>query len=126
MLFYAEIWIFEGAPIPSVPDVLYPLFRNAQLNRTMALFRMLQRSAFICNICFLLALGLIWYKHPVNPGIASLIIVMGFFLSVVLNAIVNFWLLFLWIFKKPFTGIPKHLIYINGGFLLIQIMLILK
>jgi hypothetical protein len=108
------------------PDVLYPLFRNAQPNRTMALFRMLQRSAFICNICFLLALGLIWYKHPVNPGIASLIIVMGFFLSVVLNAIVNFWLLFFWIFKKPFPGIPKQLIYINGGFLLIQIMLILK
>ncbi len=49
----------------------------------MAFLRMLNRAAFICNVCFLLAIFLLWYSHPVNPGLSSLIIVMGFLLSIV-------------------------------------------
>jgi hypothetical protein len=78
MLFYAEIWIFEH----------------------MAFLRMLNRAAFICNVCFLLAVFLLWYSQPVNPGLASLIIVMGFLLSIVLNVVVNIWLILIRIFKK--------------------------
>ena len=55
----------------------------------MAILRMLIRAAFICNLCFLLAIFMLLFKHPVNPGAASLILVMGFFLSIVLNIAVN-------------------------------------
>ena len=92
----------------------------------MGLFRMFNRAAFICNICFLLAICLLWMRNPVNPGIASLIIVMGFVLSVILNIVVNSWFFILRINKKPITSVPRLLIYLNGGFLAIQIILLIK
>ena len=93
----------------------------------MAFFRMLHRAAFICNICFLLAIWILWYKHPVNPGLTSLLLVMGFFVSVVLNIVVNFWLLFLRLSRKPLEGIPpRWLIILNGGFLAVQLILLFK
>ena len=92
----------------------------------MTWLRMCHRVALICNICFLIAILLLWIKQPVNPGLASLIIVMGFILSIIMNIVVNLWLLILRIAKKPVTGIPTLLIYINGGFLAIQLILLLK
>jgi hypothetical protein len=92
----------------------------------MPLLRMFNRAAFICNICFLLAIGLLWLKQPINPGLSSLVIVMGFLLSIILNVVVNVWLFLLKISKKPLIGIPRLLIYINGGFLVIQIILLIK
>ena len=92
----------------------------------MALLRMLNRAAFICNICFLIAIGLLYFRHPVNPGFASLIIVMGFFLSVLLNIMVNLVLIYYSITKKPIIGIPKTLRIVNGSFLIIQLILIIK
>jgi hypothetical protein len=92
----------------------------------MALLRMLNRAAFICNVCFLIAIGLLYVRHPINPGLASLIIVMGFFLSVVLNIIVNVMLIYYRMKKKPVTEIPKMLRIMNGSFLVIQLILIIK
>jgi hypothetical protein len=92
----------------------------------MALLRTLHRAAFICNVCFLLALGLLYFKHPVNPGLTSLIIVMGFFLSVILNLIVNGRMIFLRLSKKPALEIPRFLIYFNAGFMIVQLVLLLK
>ena len=92
----------------------------------MALLRMLNRAAFICNVCFLIAIGLLYFRHPVNPGFASLIIVMGFFLSVILNIIVNVVLIYYRMTKKPISGIPKMLRIMNGSFLVIQLILIIK
>ena len=90
----------------------------------MALLRLLNRAAFICNICFLLAMGILWLKHPHNadPGISSVIIVMGFFLAVILNITIYIWLLMLRIFKKPLVETPRWLIYVNGMFLAIQLI----
>jgi hypothetical protein len=92
----------------------------------MALLRLLSRAAFICNICFLIAIGLLYFRHPVNPGFASLIIVMGFFLSVVLNIIVNATLIYYSVRKKTITGITKTLRIVNGSFLVIQLFLIIS
>jgi hypothetical protein len=94
----------------------------------MALLRMLCRAAFICNVCFMLALGILWLKHPENsePGISSIIIVMGFFLAIVLNIVVNLWLLLRRISNKRTEGIPRYLIIINGGFMAIQLILLIK
>jgi hypothetical protein len=94
----------------------------------MALLRMLYRAAFICNVCFMLAIAILWLKHPEDsdPGITSLIIVMGFFLAIILNIVVNIWLLILRIRKRPIENIPRNLIIINGGFMVIQLILLIK
>jgi hypothetical protein len=92
----------------------------------MGLLRMLNRSAFICNVCFLLAIMILRVRQPVDPGLASLIIVMGFVLSIVFNLIVNFWHLARWISKKTLKEIPRSFIYLNFGFLVIQLILLLK
>lgn len=94
----------------------------------MALLRVLCRTAFICNVCFMLAIGILWLKHPENsdPGISSLIFVMGFFLAIILNIVVNLWLVTLRISGRKTEGIPKYLIIINGGFMAIQLILLVK
>jgi len=92
----------------------------------MALFRTLHRAAFICNLCFLLALFILWLRHPVNAGLTSIILVMGFFVSVLLNVVVNVWGILLKFSKKSLVEIPRWLIYVNGGFLIIQLVLLLK
>jgi len=94
----------------------------------MALLRVLCRAAFICNVCFMLALAILWLKHPENmdPGISSIIIVMGFFLAIILNIVVNLWLLILRISMKQTAGIPKYIVIINGGFMAIQLILLIK
>ncbi len=92
----------------------------------MALLRMLNRSAFICNLCFLLAIAILWMRHPINAGLASLLIVMGFFLSFIFNMVVNVWLLIRKLNNKPLNEIPRALVYLNGGFLAIQLILLFK
>jgi hypothetical protein len=92
----------------------------------MALLRMLNRSAFICNVCFLLAILMLRAKHSVNPGLASLVIVMGFALSIILNLWINTWHLVCWAKNKPLTQVPRLLVYVNGGFLIIQLIFLLK
>jgi hypothetical protein len=92
----------------------------------MGLLRMLSRSAFICNICFLLAVFLLWIRQPVYPGLASLVIVMGFVLSIILNGIVNLCCLIRRISRKPFPAVPRGILYTNAGFLAIQLILLFK
>lgn len=92
----------------------------------MALLRLLSRTAFICNVSFLLAIGLMWFKHPVNPGVSSLIIVLGFFLSVILNLVVNVSMIYLRLAKKTVTDIPRWLMYVNGCFFIVQIIFFFK
>jgi hypothetical protein len=92
----------------------------------MGLLRVLNRAAFICNICFLIATGMLYFNHPVNPGIASLIIIMGFILSIVLNVLVNLILLYRRLMKKSIDEIPKLLRVLNGVFLIIQLILLFK
>jgi hypothetical protein len=65
-------------------------------------------------------------RHPVNAGLTSLIIVLGFFLSIILNLIVNVWFVIRLIKKNPVHEVPRVLIYLNGGFLAIQLILLLK
>ena len=92
----------------------------------MARLRMFHRVAFICNLCFLFGLVILRLRQPVNPGLTSLILVLGFFVSVILNVVVNVWMGVLRFSKKSLEGIPRWLIYVNGGFLAIQLILILK
>jgi hypothetical protein len=76
----------------------------------------------------MLALAILWLRHPEisEPGISSLIIVMGFFLAVFLNIVVGIWLLILVITKRRIEGIPRSLIIINEVFMAIQLYLLIK
>ena len=61
-----------------------------------------------------------------NAGLTSIILVMGFFVSVLLNVAVNIWGTLLKSYKKSLKEIPRWLIYANGGFLIVQVILLLK
>ena len=92
----------------------------------MAWLRMLYRAAFICNLCFLIAVCILRLKYPVNPELSSIILIMGFFVAVVLNVVVNIWQMVLRFSDKKPSGVPRWLIFVNGGFLAIQLILLLK
>jgi len=84
------------------------------------------RVAFLCNICFLLA-WLIQYL-PVSPHghIASTIVVLGTGLAVILNIVVNFFVIISLLAKKINRLVfPRWLMIANFLFLLLQIIILL-
>ncbi len=92
----------------------------------MALLRLLNRAAFICNICFLVALGLLHYKGLIREDMTSMILVMGIFLSILLNSTIIVCFFILLILKIPLDKIFRRLVYFNTGFLVIQLILLIK
>lgn len=90
----------------------------------MALLRMLNRAAFICNICFLLTIGFLYFKGLIADDLQSTIVVMGIVLSLIFNIVVVVWLFLLKMKKRSIAGISKPLIWINTGFLAIQLFLL--
>jgi hypothetical protein len=92
----------------------------------MALLRTIHRAAFICNLFFLLALFILWLRHPINSGLSSIILVLGFFVSVLLNVVVNIWGMTRRFSKKSMDPVPRWLRIVNGGFLAVQLILLLK
>jgi len=86
----------------------------------------LSRVAYLCNICFLLA-WLIQYL-PVSPHghIASTIIVLGTGIAVILNIVVNFFVIISLFQKKSNWQLyPRWLIICNFFFLLLQMFTLL-
>jgi hypothetical protein len=91
------------------------------------MLRFLSRVAFICNTCFLLALVILWLKHPPEGELISLIIILGYVLAMLINGIVNLWYAILLLFRKPLkTYVPVWLIIVNFLFLIAQLILFLK
>jgi hypothetical protein len=68
---------------------------------------------------------LLLIRDPVSPGLASLIIAMGFVLSILLNVVVNISVAVVLLRKKPLREIPRFLLYANALFLVIQITLLI-
>ena len=86
----------------------------------------LSRLAFICNIFFLLAVSLQLTDWIHNLDIAATIVVIGYFMVVLLNPLVNILYVVLFIVRKKFwTVVPSWLIASNILFLLMQIFYIL-
>jgi hypothetical protein len=106
------------------------IFANAkkkyQLSVMLAL-RFLSRVAFICNICFLLAVLLLWMDNPPEGDLISLVIVIGFVLAFIVNLIVNIsYGINLLLRKKPGHQIPSWLMLANFIFLIPELILLLK
>jgi len=88
----------------------------------MRLLRLLSRVAFICNICFVLT-SLEQYLPKVPEGdVASTIIVLGYIMAILVNILVNCWLLAAWVFKKGPLDVPAWLWIVNLIFLIIQLV----
>ncbi|MBO9565912.1 MAG: hypothetical protein J7621_24250 [Niastella sp.] len=85
------------------------------------------RVAFICNICFLLT-WLMRYLPPMQQGhIASTVVILGIGLSVILNVIVNFFIIVFLLQRKPvWQFIPRWVAIANALFLIAQLILLLK
>ena len=93
----------------------------------MSRLRFFSRVAFLCNICFLLALFILWLDQPPEGDMVSLVIVIGFVLAVIVNFIVNFAYGIQLIRRKQLTPvIPRWLIIANFIFLIPQIILLMK
>lgn len=85
------------------------------------------RVAFICNICFLLT-WLMRYLPPMQQGhIASTVVILGIGLSLILNVIINFFIIVLLLQRKPVKEYaPLWLVVANVLFLIAQLILLLK
>ena len=90
----------------------------------MRLLRFLSRVAFICNICFLLAILVRYTPSPPEGHLISTIIVLGFLVGIILNILVNIWLLIAWIAKGAMNIIPLWLRIGNGLFFVIQLYIL--
>jgi len=94
----------------------------------MGLLRFFSRVAFICNICYLLT-SLARYGPPIleNNDIISTIIVLGWLMAIIVNILVNLWVLVAWSFRKGKgrLEVPRWLLIVNFIFLLAQLTTIL-
>ena len=86
----------------------------------------LSRIAFVCNVCFVLAFSISITNWIRNKEIESTIIIIGYFLSIIFNAIVITSYLILLLFrKKIWQVVPVWLITANVMFLVMQVFFIL-
>lgn len=93
----------------------------------MQLLRLLSRVAFICNVCFLIAIFILDLPKPLEGAMVSLIIILGYGLAVIVNAVVCIWVTALLIRRRPVKGLlPVWLPVVNLIFLMAQLILILK
>lgn len=91
------------------------------------MLRFLSRVAFICNTCFLMALVILWLKHPPEGELISLIIILGYVLAMLINAIITIWYAILLFSRKPSNiSVPRWLVIANFLFFIIQLILFLK
>ncbi|RYZ28818.1 MAG: hypothetical protein EOO10_08265 [Chitinophagaceae bacterium] len=86
----------------------------------------LSRLAFICNCFFLLAVSLQLGRWFQNQDAEATTIIIGYFMSALLNpaAIISYLLLF-FLNKSKLQVVPKWLILLNTLFLFLQIFYIL-
>jgi len=90
----------------------------------MRLLRFLSRVAFICNICYLLT-SLAQYVPNLEDGnILSTMIVLGWFFSILVNVLVNGWILVVWAFRKGRLEVPRWLMIVNFIFLVVQLLIL--
>jgi len=86
----------------------------------------LSRLAFVCNCFFLLALSLQFGRWFQNQDAEATIIIIGYFMSALLNpvALVCYALLF-FLKRAGLNPVPKWLMIANSLFLIFQIFYIL-
>jgi hypothetical protein len=81
------------------------------------------RVTFICNICFLLTWVFYFVPNLGDGHVVSTILVLGVVVAVVLNILVNCFIIVVLLCRKPlWTYIPKWLVIFNLVCLIPQII----
>jgi hypothetical protein len=89
--------------------------------------RFFSRVAFICNLCFLMAVIMQMMPHPPEGEMVATTIIIGYLFAVIVNLGINFWLAVLYLFTKPLkNSVPRWLIILNFLFLIPELILISK
>jgi hypothetical protein len=85
----------------------------------------LSRIAFICNIFSIFAIVLLWKNFIGDQAVVSTIGIIGYFLAVILNPLVNLLYLVFLLRKKLYKAVPRWLVLANFIFLVLQLQYIL-
>jgi hypothetical protein len=86
----------------------------------------LSRLAFICNIFFLLSASLQVYDWAANNDFNGTIIIIGYFMALLLNPLVNLTCLVVLLLRKTLSHIvPSWLLVANLVFLIMQLLFII-
>ena len=89
--------------------------------------RFFSRVAFICNICFLLAVIIQGIPRHLEGEVVSTTIILGYVLAVFVNATVNIWCGVLFFSGKLLNkSVPIWLLIANFLFLIPELILFLK
>lgn len=79
----------------------------------MNAFKQASRVALLCNIAFLICLGLRYITFRNQPDGMSLLIIMGWFMAFWISLAVNVWAVVLWI-RRNLDGCPRWLVGTNA------------
>ncbi|HEY9364421.1 MAG TPA: hypothetical protein VIQ00_14230 [Chitinophagaceae bacterium] len=86
----------------------------------------LSRLAFICNIFFLLSASLQVYDWAANNDFNGTIIIIGYFMALLLNPLVNLTCLVILVIRKKLPDVlPTWLPLANLVFLIMQLLFII-
>ena len=89
--------------------------------------RFFSKVAFICNICFLLALIIQWMPRPPEGEAVATTIILGYVFAAIVNLIINVWCAILFFSGKLLNNlVPRWLIIANFLFLIPELILLLK
>jgi len=89
--------------------------------------RFFSRVAFICNICFLLAVIMQTMKHPPEGEMVATTVIIGYIFAGIINLITNIWLAVLLISRKQLNNkVPRWLIILNFLFLIPELIIFLR
>lgn len=92
----------------------------------MKLLQLLTKVAFICNVCFLFTSFIQWLPNPPEGELVSIAIILGYVLAILVNFVVNTWLIIWLIAGKYKKGVfPAWLLIVNCLFFVVQMVLIL-
>jgi threonine/homoserine/homoserine lactone efflux protein len=92
----------------------------------MRLLRFFSRVAFIFNICFLVAAFSQWLPGLPDTAPTWSILALGYFLSIIVNVIVNATVLFLFLIRRlRSAAISPWLLIVNFLFFIAQIILLI-
>jgi hypothetical protein len=86
----------------------------------------LSRLAFLCNVCFLLAVSLQFLRWFQNHDLESYFIIIGYFLVAIINPLANFCVLYLFVgSRERLKVVPSWLWIANFAFFILQIIYLL-
>jgi len=89
--------------------------------------RFFSKVAFLCNICFLLAIIIQWIPHPLQGELIATTLILGYVFAAIVNLVVSLWIAILFFSGKLWqSAMPAWLIVANLLFLLPELILLLK